>query len=349
MITSEMPFNARDDQYHALSTDPYETETNWWSFNIPERKIGCWLHAPYYPNRNTLTWRVFVWDDRAWDIGHLAYYRKVEEVAMPTDPDLRDITFPGGGYRLQMLEPLMKYALSYADDERKFALEFTHTGTHLPRRFTPGEPPFMQTPHLDQLGHVEGVLTLDGERIPIDSYSVRDRTWGPRGGPYATSRIAHGADTSRVLNPGGPRWREIERERGRGRIEYIFGHCGPDTGFLGFVRTQEGDANGWSPMNAGWLLRDGVFGHLDKTKSRMLNFRDPLTGWSDHMQVMLGDDRGRTMEVEGLAVSRMSETGYAVNSLMHWEFDGKVGWGEDQDVFLPDHFQRLLGALKATK
>jgi hypothetical protein len=342
-------FSDVDDQYHQLSDDPYETETNWWSFNIPERRIGCWLHTPYYPNRGTVTWRIFVWDESGVDPGHLAYYKRVEEAPMPAAPDLRDITFPGGGYSLKMLEPGMKYHLGYSDPERRFGLDFTHTGVHAPHRFPVGEPPFMQTPHFDQLGHIEGVLTLHGEKIPIESYSVRDRTWGPRGGPYAASRKTYLDAASRVRRPGGPVWRQIERERGRGRIQYIFGHAGPDDGFLGFVRVQDGDAAGWSPMNAGWVLRDGVFAGLDQQRSRMRNFRDPNTGWSSHMQVELADPSGRTMEVEGFAVSRMSELGYGTNQLMRWEFDGKIGWGEDQDVWNGAHFVRMLDALRQAR
>ena len=341
-------FKPEDDCYHELSDDPYETETNWWSFNIPERKIGCWIHTPYYPNRKTVTWRIFVWDERAWDPVRMAYYKKVEEEPMPDDPDLRDITFPGGGYTLKMLEPGIKYHLKYTDPDRDFALDFVFTGAHPPRRFEPGEPPFINTPHYDQLGRVEGVLTLEGEEIPIDSWSVRDRTWGPRGGPYAKSRKQnYSSDLDRVRDPGGPRWREIERERGRGRIQYIFGHADGDSGFLGFVRTQDGNAEGWSPMNGGYLLRDGTYGNLDASKCRMRAFRDPKTGWASHMQVELTDDIGRTMTIEGAAVSRMSEAGYGTNQLYRWDFDGKIGWGEDQDVWNPRHFQRMLHALRA--
>jgi hypothetical protein len=349
MITAETPFTPEDDCYHQLSDDPYETETNWWSFNIPERKIGCWIHTPYYPNRKTVTWRIFVWDDKGISPSQLAYYKKVEEAPMPDKPDLRDITFPAGGYSLKMLEPLMKYQLTYQDPERNFALDFTHTGSHAPHRFPPGNPPFMQTPHLDQLGHIEGVLTLRGEKIPIDSWSVRDRTWGPRGGPYAASKKVYASNAERVRHPGGPVWRQIERERGRGRIQYIFGHADGNTGFLGFVRVQDGDASGWAPMNAGYIIRDGVYSQLDETKSRMINFRDPDTGWSQHMQVVAVDQKGRTMEAEGFAVSRMSESGYGADTLMRWEFDGRIGWGEDQDVWMGPHFLRMLDALRAAR
>ena len=343
-------FRPEDDCYHPLSDDPYETETNWWSFNIPARKIGCWLHTPYYPNRKTVTWRIFVWDERGYDPARMAYFKKVEEAPMPDAPDLREITFPGDGYSLKMLEPGTRYHLQYADPERAFALDFTFTGVHPPRRFEPGEPPFIQTPHYDQLGRVVGTMQLDGEEIAIDSWSVRDRTWGPRGGPYAQSRKqSYATDLERVKQPGGARWREIERERGRGRIQYIFGHADGSSGFLGFVRPQDGDAEGWSPMNGGYLLRDGEFGNLAAGGSRMRAFRNPETGWCSHMQVELLDARGRTMQVEGTAVSRMSEAGYGTNQLMRWDYDGKIGWGEDQDVWNGRHFQRMLQALRAWK
>jgi N-acyl-D-aspartate/D-glutamate deacylase len=140
----------------------------------------------------------------------------------------------------------------------------------------------------------------------------------------------------------------IERERGRGRIRYIFGHTDAEAGFLRFVRPQDGDAKGWSPLDVGWLLREGRFQRLDRTRSRMRNHRDPATGWSARMQVELTDVTGRTMEAEGFAVSHMCEHGAGSNALMRWDYDGKVGWGEDQDSWRPDHFRKMLSALRAT-
>src|SRR3546814_2200409 len=91
-----------------LSDDPYETENNWWSFNIPERKLGCWIHAPYYHNRNAVTWRIFAWDDEGYDQARMAYYRKVEEAPMPADPDLADIAFPRSEEHTSELQSLMR-------------------------------------------------------------------------------------------------------------------------------------------------------------------------------------------------------------------------------------------------
>jgi hypothetical protein len=349
-ITEDTPFALEDDQYHKLSDDPFETETNWWCWNIPERKIGSWLHAAYHPNRGTVTTRVFVWDDKGADPSRLAYYKNFGPLEMPANPDLRDITFPGGGYSLKMLKPGMDYHVAYKDPDRNVSIEFEHRSVHRPHRFTPGQAPALHNPHFDQLGHIVGELKLNGEKIPIDCYSVRDRTWGPRGGRHGQSQKAeYVRGEYRVLERGGPRWREVERQRGRGRLQYIFGHTGAETGFLGFVRPQDGDAKGWSPMNVGWLLKDGKFARLDRTKSKMRNFRDTMTGWSQHMEVYLADVEGRTMEAEGFAVSHMCEHQTGSNALMRWEYEGKIGWGEDQDSWKVDHFQDLMQAMRAIR
>jgi hypothetical protein len=102
-------------------------------------------------------------------------------------------------------------------------------------------------------------------------------------------------------------------------------------------------------MNMGWLLRDGVFERLDKTRSRMRNYRDPRTGWSAHMEVDLTDTAGRTMQAEGFAVSYMCENAAGSNALMRWEYDGQIGWGEDQDGWRLDHFTKMLGQLRAVR
>lgn len=348
LITPDTPFAEQDDTYHSPKADSQWVETTWWSFNVPERRIGGWLHAGYHANRDAVTWRVFVWDPSGADPARLAYYRRQPDVPMPADADLRDITFPGGGFSVKMLRPLMDYHVAYGDADAGFAVEFEHRSVHAPQRFIPGQPPAMHNPHLDQLGHLVGELTLRGERIPIDCFSVRDRTWGPRGGHHSQSqKPQYLRGEYQVRQPGGPRWREIERQRGRGRIQYIFGHTDERTGFLSFVRPQDGDAQGWSPMNVGWLLKDGAFQRLDAERSRMRNFRDPDTGWSAHMQVDLVDVTGRSMQAEGFTLSHMCEEGAGSNALMRWEYDGKIGWGEDQDGWQRAHFVEMLSALRA--
>ena len=348
-ITADTPFRSADDNFHPPpNDDPFWAETTWWSFNIPERKIGGWLHATFNTNRHTVTWRVYVWDPSAATPADLRYFRMATDVPL-ADADLRDITIPGSGFSVRMLHPMRDYHIEFIDAEADFAVRFTFEGVHDPRRYTPGEPPFMEHTHFDQLGHVTGELMLSGERIGIDCYSVRDRSWAPRGGPRPPRSASSGAaESERVRHPGGARWREIERERGRGRIQYIFGHSVPRTGFLAIARVADGDAAGFAPLNHGWLLRDGRSERMDKSVSRMKNYRDPLTGWSSHMDVHLVDLTGRVMDTEGFTVSHICERGGGSTALMRWDLDGEIGWGEDQDIWHPRHFARMLGALHAT-
>jgi hypothetical protein len=347
-VTRDTPFTAADDEYHALSDNPLDLETNWWSISVPERRMGIWLHAAYYPNSGKVRWRVFAWDDKGADPARLLYYKMEDQAPMPPEPDLRDIVFPEGGFRLRMIEPLTAYQVEYSDPERDFALAFEFRAAHPPRRATPGEAPVLHNPHLDQLGLYTGELNLRGERIPIRCWSVRDRTWGPREGAHAHSQKYVGKP-ARILHPGGPRWREIERERGRGRVQYIFGHAEDKTGFLSFVRPQDGDALGRSPLNTGWLLKDGRFGWIDKSRSWVRTWRNKDSGWTQHMEATIVDEEGRELQAEGQALSHMCEHGGGANSLMRWEFDGQTGWGEDQDRWRVDHFARMLHALRTTR
>ena len=350
-LTMDTPFELEDDTYHVpTSPDLLWLETTWFSFSVPDRRLGGWLHAGRHTNRGTVSWRVYVWDPTGSDPGRLPYYRTAVDVPIDDDVDLRNITFPSGGFSQRMLTPLMDYHISYADPAARFSVEFEHRSVHAPARFTPGEAPMVNNPHLDQLGHLTGELVLDGERIPIDCYSVRDRTWGPRTGHHSSGGdFAEAPTRSRIKNPGGAHWRQIERERGRGRIQYIFGSTEAETGFLGFVRPQDGSADGWSPLNVGWLIKDGEFQRLDKTKSRMKNYRDPKTGWSAHMEVELVDLTGRRMEAEGVVMSHVCEHNAGSSASVRWEYDGKVGWGEDQDGWRVDHFARMLRALRSVR
>lgn len=347
----DTPFTPADDCYHPpVSDDPYLVETTWWSFNVPERGLGGWLHCQYHVNLAACTWRVFVWDPSSSDPDRLAYYRSVEKAPMPPDPDLRDITFPGGGFSVRMVEPLMVYEVGYRDPDADFAIELTHRGVHAPHRFTPGQPPMMWSPHLDQVGHVTGTLTLRGERIAVDCYSLRDRTWGPRGGHHSSSqKPEYQRGEHRVLHPGGPAWREVERRRGQGRIQYVFGHADATTGFQGFLRPQDGSADGWSPVHVGYLLLDGRFERLAADRSRMRVYRDPATGLTAHMELELADRTGRELRVEGASVSRIAERWGGGHSLMRWDLGSRIGWGEDQDVWRPDHFAEMVAALRAVR
>jgi hypothetical protein len=65
--------------------------------------------------------------------------------------------------------------------------------------------------------------------------------------------------------------------------------------------------------------------------------------------VFLSDVTGRTAEIEGLSVSHMCEDATGSNALFRWEMDGTTLWGEDQDVWRPGHWKKMMAALRATR
>ncbi|MEE8320553.1 MAG: hypothetical protein V3R68_01785 [Gammaproteobacteria bacterium] len=58
------PYTPEDDNFHGLSDDPWETETAWYSFHVPERKLGGWLYGFVRPNFGVCTAAVFLYDDQ---------------------------------------------------------------------------------------------------------------------------------------------------------------------------------------------------------------------------------------------------------------------------------------------
>ena len=72
-------FDASDDDFHdeVLTHHWWETETNWFSWNVPERHMGGWTYCQARPNANICNGGVWLWDDTAafsWDLPYHVNY-----------------------------------------------------------------------------------------------------------------------------------------------------------------------------------------------------------------------------------------------------------------------------------
>ena len=202
-------FTAQDDRFHfdELAGDWWSTETAWFSFSHPERRLGGWLYTLARPNIGTVAGGAWVWDDSAhlpWEVLYSANYTALE---LPRGQNLDDVTLPTG-VSIRVIEPCMSYALEYNDEPRlRAALRFE--GVMPPAPLTSTGSTFGRSHHFDQIGRVSGEIVLHGETIPIDCLSVRDRTWGrrredrPRQAAYVTGVATARA---RLFSPS-PTWR----------------------------------------------------------------------------------------------------------------------------------------------
>ncbi len=302
-------FTPADDDFHdeVMTERWWESETNWFSWNVPERHMAGWVYNQARPNARLCNGGVWLWDDTAslaWDLPYHTHYAGLRLVDR-AERDMRDFTWPTGVH-VKALEPLTRYAIDY-DDTPELEIHLEFDAIMEPNPHPIGVAPFVKGTHFDQAGHVTGEMVLRGERIAVDCYSVRDRSWGPR--PM-----------------GRPKRRAAETRREPGGIGYSFGVAGPRDVWLAYSLPRlDGD-----PLSCGFLLRDGKYAHV-VYGNRSIDV-DPDTGWPVSIAVEAIDDAGRTLTVSGEAASRHWR-GHGGDTLFHWRWDGLDGWGEDQSYF----------------
>ena len=311
---SGQQFTAADDGFHftAMSDDWWETETAWFSFHHPERGLGGWFYNMFRPNIGTVAGGAWVWDSSAhlpWEVPYSANY---SALALPRDQDLKDCRLPNG-VSIKVLEPRMRYALGYDDGDRLQA-RLRFDGIMPPEPLTAVGSTFGSAHHFDQFGRVTGEIVLHGERIAIDCIGMRDRTWGRR--PEDRPRQA----------------------------AYVTGAADAANGFLAVTNVQpEGDRIAY-----GFLRRDGRTVSLADGERRLV--RDPVQGWVTHLEIEGRDAEGRSFLARGETVSRIilnRHTFIDINSLIHWDLDGIVAWGEDQDMWPIHRWTRNRRAARA--
>ncbi len=293
-------FTAADDGFHvdAMSDRWWETETAWFSFHHPGRRLGGWLYTMVRPNIGTVAGGAWLWDDTAWLPWDVPYSANYSALRLPDDADLCDATLPTG-VSIRVVEPTSSYDLGYHDPGRlEVALRFD--GVMAPEPLTAVGSTFGSAHHFDQFGHVTGRVMLHGETVEIDCLAMRDRTWGPR--PEHRPRQA----------------------------AYVTGAADADHAFLAVTGTRD-DAD---PIAYGFLRRDGRTVGL-VTGDRRVE-RDAEHGWITRITVRATDGDGRSLVAVGEPVSRMivnRHTFIDITSLVRWDLDGAVAWGEDQDMW----------------
>jgi len=326
-----IPITAEDDQFHAFSTHPYETETFWASFHVPERGMGGWFYNQVLFNQSVCNGGAWVWD-----AGVAPSRYEVFEHGLPLEDaaslDLRDVQLPNGNH-LQALEPLRRYRVRYSDPGR-FEADLELDALRPPHSHPIGVPPFWKGRHFDQAMHVTGQIVLDDEVIDIDSLSVRDRSWGPRPGPRPPGS-APGAKRREPPDPvaaGRPPFSSFG-------IGYVFGTASAEEMFLAYTLPCIYDGAPRDDVTTGYLVRDGRYGLLvDGTRRAVL---DPETGWMRSITLEATDEHGRELTAVGTLVSHHGAEGLGTG-YFHWEWNGASGYGEDQSS-APEALLAALG------
>lgn len=316
-----IPITPEDDRFHPVSEHPYETETFWASFHVPERGLGGWFYNQVLFNQAVCNGGAWVWD-----ASEAPSLYEVFEHGLPLDDpgslDLRDVQLPNGNH-LQALEPLTRYRVRYADPGR-FEADVILEALRPPHSHPLGVPPFWKGRHFDQAMHVTGQVVLGGEVIDVDSLSIRDRSWGPRPGPRKLDD-AGGLARSRRPPPdpvaaGRPPFSPFG-------VGYVFATASAADGFLAYTLPCIHDGAGRDDVTTGYLVRDGEYGLLVEGRRRAE--LDPEHGWMRRIVLEAIDEHGREVTAIGSLVSHHGASGLGTG-YFHWVWDGAEGYGEDQ-------------------
>jgi hypothetical protein len=301
-------FTPRDDRFHfpEMGADWWATETAWFSFHHPARRLGGWFYTMVRPNIGTVAGGAWVWDHRAhlpWEALYSTNYSCLE---LPRDQDLDDCRLPTG-VAIRVLEPCTAYELTYEDAER-FSARLEFRGVMPPQALRAAGSTFGSARHFDQFGRVTGEIRVNGEVIDIDCIGMRDRTWGRR--PENRPRQA----------------------------AYVTGAANPAHGFLAVTDGGEPQER----VTYGFLRRDSTT--IPLAGGERCVERDAEHGWITRVTILATDGDGRKLTAVGEPVSRLIINRHSfidVNSLLRWDLDGVEAWGEDQDMWPVHRWSRF--------
>lgn len=299
------------DNFHPpKDDDPFWTETSWWSFYVPEKKLSCQLYPFFRPNQDVAACAVFLWNDEGDQVNNALYARQTWHLPLDGQP-LHDLHLPNG-LRYKCEQELTTYHLAYQDPDGEDVAVDVRFEAQLP-------PNYDQHGHLDQPGRVTGTIRLDGEDITVDCSGFRDRSWGRRF-EFGRSMIKHGGH----------------------HMGYAYATESPDHAFHALAYDK---GTGRCEVVHGYYVRDGQFSRL-VAGERYVDERDPVTGAPTRVRLEARDDLGRELSATGTCVNQfgllLNPNVWTINCLVEWEFDGATSWGEDHDNWTPYGYRRFF-------
>ena len=304
-----------DDEFHpATDADPFWTETCWFTFTVPERRLSGQLYPFFRPNQGVVSAAAYVWDRPGATPADARHARHFWHLPIPDQP-LSDIRL-GNGIAYRCLEPLQRYEVRYRDPDAddgegpRIEVDLTFTGI--------APPNYLGGSHLDQPGRYQGTLVLDGETIAVDAFGFRDRSWGSR------SQFGRGIHGTPARSGG-----------------YSYATASAGDGFHAITM----DFGTGSTAIHGYVLRDGTWAKVASGSRQVLD-RDPSTAHPTAVALDLVDELDRALHAEGRCLNGLglflNPNLYTVNCLTEWTFDGMVAFGEDHDNWSATGIQEFL-------
>lgn len=300
------PQLAAADQFGPRDNNPYWNESVWFSMSIPEQRIHGMIQYYFRPNMGMLNGGPVLWDQTGTSQWNCLYYNWSHLQAAPAQADKFNMQ-ARNSLSVTMVEPLTRYQIHYAKDGFELDLEWAAIGPM--HELNTGDAGQMATAkfHIEQPGRMRGTIRRHGEKFDVDCYSMRDTSYGAR--DYES------------LARGGYFWGIAENSS----FHALCMGAGREAGAIG-----------------GYLMQDGEMASLASGRREILEY-----GEFGPSRVLFEatDKLGRTMTATGTVDPGLIFTGYTdhtvVWSLVEWDWNGVIHWGDNQEFCPDDAFRRI--------
>ncbi|CAM2169577.1 conserved hypothetical protein [Paraburkholderia sacchari] len=284
------------------------TETQYFGFCIPEKRIHGYGYLWHHANLRVVSGGLFVWQGHKRTVTHseLCDFRNFMSDAVLHD-DLHQYRLENG-YGVEVVEPLKRHRVTYSDSKRQNLVALDYEAVSPPVMFGDGN-------HFEQAMRVKGEVVLRGERHEVNCYTVRDRSWGkPR--PEDNLPLPAMSWMQGVFN------------------ENFAFNCnlfdaGDSPELKGTPLSMPADR----ALNGGWLWRDGQLSRLVSGKKWIV--RRPDDKLPCAVEFVATDELARTIHVKGKAVASTAwmpwSNVFMPIVLMRWECEGSIAYGDLQE------------------
>lgn len=293
------------------------TETQYFGFYVPEARVYAFAYLWVHPNLQTVFGGLVVCEGfkRHHLQAELFDFRANLSRSSALPEDLRSFRLPNS-YQVDVLEPGKRMRLRYSDPRRENELDIEATAAG---------PVAMRAnqKHFEQAMHYRGSLTLRGKSYAVDCHNVRDRSWGE---PRPEDPLPFPPLT----------W-----TTGCFGESFAFNCSAFDHPDYNPETKADFPISASQAFNDGWVFCDG---ELVKIKAiKKLTTRDSRTGRPVSHVIEALDVMNRSFHITGTVVAGLPLSCWP-NCVTHlgltrWEYDGRVGWGDTQEVQWTDYMR----------
>lgn len=318
-------YHPKDDLLHREFAGVVEgdalTETQYFGISLPEHNIVGMYYCWWHPNLNIVSGGIEVQQGVKANMlqselvdWHFFLHDRI------LDNDLHDYSMIPG-LRARVIEPGKHFRVEYHDDSRDNHVDIEYRATMDPFMFASGR-------HFEQTMKTRGELVLRGRRYEVDSYSVRDRSWGQLR-PADPLRLPPTSWMTAVFSDD---------------FSFCCSALDPDLGGQGWPAKSAEQA-----FVGGYLQRDGVVRPIVACRKEME--RDPVGMVPSTLHLVLTDSDGRTVEASARIIAGTSHQLWG-NARVHpmlaqWSCGAATGYGDVQDLQWTDFLYETAAARAA--